>query len=138
LRPPRVPTDVGVTRETPGGAQASKSRAPIVLAFVGVVALCAVGGVVVVRQRATTVAPVTHDQVDTHATATVIAAPPPQTAQSVAAPTASLEPLPSATSAPSSAASTVSVTNSSPGVVPATAASKARVPQNLNGVQPHF
>jgi serine/threonine protein kinase len=135
LRPPRVLTDVGVTREapTPGPAPAAKtSRAPLIVAFVGVVLICAVGGVLVVRRGSAV----------TRATPTDTREPiaPEHSAPNVAAtlstPTASLVPLPPASSLPSASASAHSLPSAGP-AGPAVPAGQ-HPPQNLNGVQPHF
>jgi serine/threonine-protein kinase len=143
LRAPRVPTDVGVTRETPpqvGQPAPKASRAPLVLAFVAVVLLCAGGGFLVVRSRSTVTPAATRDPVET--TTTQVAPPPPTLLPSTTTPTAALTPLPSGTVLPSStglpSASTGSPTNVA-GTVPGTPSAKPHVtPTNLNGVQPHF
>jgi serine/threonine-protein kinase len=129
MRAPRVPTDVGVTRETqpPGQAASATGRVPLVLAFVVVVLLCAAGGVFVVPAASTHTG-------DTTTVATDPPHPAPTSPPTVAA-TASLAPLPSATTAPSASASVPS-SNGTPPPVPMP--SKVNVPQNLNGVQPHF
>ena len=141
LRAPRVPTDVGVTRETPpqvGQPAPKASRAPLVLAFVAVVLLCAGGGFLVVRSRSTVTPAATRDPVET----AQVAPPPPTLLPSTTTPTAALTPLPSGTVLPSStglpSASTASPTNVA-GTVPGTPSAKPHVtPTNLNGVQPHF
>jgi hypothetical protein len=144
LKAPRVPTDVGVTRETPpqvGQPAAKPSRAPLVLAFVAVVLLCAGGGFLVVKGRSTPTAPATRDTVDT---ATTVVPPPPTLQPTTTVPSASLSPLPSAVvlspSAGSPSASAGSPpTNNGNGGVAGTPSSKPHVtPTNLNGVQPHF
>jgi serine/threonine-protein kinase len=141
LRAPRVPTDVGVTRETPpqvGQPAPKASRAPLVLAFVAVVLLCAGGGFLVVRSRSTVTPAATRDPMET---ATQVAPPPPTLLPSTTTPTAALTPLPSGTVSPSStglpSASTASPTNVA-GTVPGTPSAKHVTPTNLNGVQPHF
>ena len=141
MRAPRVPTDVGVTRETsaPGQPATGTSRAPLIIAFAVVVLLCGVGGVVAVRRSAVGTAPPTHDtgmdSVVRGSDHPLPAAPSP-----LAPPTAVLAPLASATALPSASASASASTPAAslPPVVPQSASSKAYVPQNLNGVQPHF
>jgi hypothetical protein len=137
LKAPRVPTDVGVTKETPpnvGQPAPKTSRAPLVLAFVAVVMLCAGGGFLVVRGRSTPTPGVTREPVDT---ATHVVPPPPSLLPTTTTPTAALEPLPSATTLPS--ASTVpSAVTASPNNVNGTPSAKPHTPTNLNGVQPHF
>jgi serine/threonine-protein kinase len=131
LRPPRVPTDVGVTRETPpavGGAPASKgSKAPLVLAVGVGVLLLATAGIVVVR-RAGPKVPATHEP-----TTTVSAAPPPPTTSTAGTtPSASLEPLPSASPSTSSSANTVSNAGT-----PTSRPSATTHPTSLGGVGFH-
>jgi eukaryotic-like serine/threonine-protein kinase len=136
MRAPRVPTDVGVTRETqpPGQPATATSRVPLVIAFATVVLLCAAGGVFVVRRNAVGPAASTHTA-DTATAATDPSHPVPASPPTGATPTASLAPLPSATTPPSASASVPSP-NATPPPVPTP--TKANVPQNLNGVQPHF
>ena len=136
LRAPRVPTDVGVTRETPpqvGQPAPKASRAPLVLAFVAVVLLCAGGGFLVVHNRATPAPAATREPVET------VVPPPPTLLPSTTIPSAALTPLPSANIMPSGvpSASTVTPTNVA-GPATGTPSSKHVVPTNLNGVQPHF
>jgi serine/threonine-protein kinase len=137
LRAPRVPTDVGVTRETPpqvGQAVAKPSRAPLIVAFVAVVLLCAGGGFLVVHRSSAVTPPVTPEP--TTPTATVVP-PPPTLLPATTTPTAVLAPLPSV----SVSTSPTGVPSASTGV-PAgpngTPSAKPHTPTNLNGVQPHF
>jgi serine/threonine-protein kinase len=149
LRAPRVPTDVGVTRETPpqvGQPAAKSSRGPLVLAFVAVVVLCAGGGIFVYRSRQAPAPAATRDPMES---ATVVAPPPPSLLPSTGIPSASLSPLPSVNLAPS-ASSSPTTTGAPPGQAGNQAAppgnpngapsskTKPPVPVNLNGVQPHF
>ncbi len=143
LRPARVPTDVGVTREAAGGSPATNAkgaRAPLVL--IGVVAAglaCAAAGVVVVRTRTTAVPAPSHE---TAVTATISAAPATTTATANPAPepTTALAPLPStaplATAPPSAAPSASAAPGASappqhPAGVPPV------LPQTLGGLKLH-
>jgi serine/threonine protein kinase len=143
MRAPRVPTDVGVTRETsaPGQPATATSRAPLIVAFAVVVLLCGIGGVVAVRRSAVVAGPATHD---TGMEGVVRSSdhPLPASPSAAAPPTAVLEPLASAATPLSASASASAVRSASaPGlmpVLPPSTSSKAYVPQNLNGVQPHF
>jgi hypothetical protein len=135
LRPPKVPTDVGVTRETPPGmgqTAPKASKAPLIIAFTAVVLLCAAGGVVVVKRAGGGTTPATHD---TATTSTATVAPPPATTATPSTPTASLEPLPLPTAAPSTSVSSSAPTNTA---AAPPASTKPHTPTNLNGVQPHF
>jgi serine/threonine-protein kinase len=117
LRSPRVPTDVGVTRETvqPSGAPsaAKKSKAPVAIAIVAAVLLIVGAAGVVVAKRVVAPAHATQDPSGSGTlAATTTAPPPPPVTESASAlpppPSAALEPLPppsavaSASSAPGS------------------------------------
>ncbi len=144
LRAPRVPTDVGVTRETPpqvGQAAPKTSRAPLVLAFVAVVLLCAGGGFLVVHGRTPATPAATREPAET---AIPVVPPPPSLLPTTTTPSASLQPLPSATlltttgTVPSASASIPNNAAGTPNNVAGAPSTKPRVPVNLNGVQPHF
>jgi serine/threonine-protein kinase len=132
----RVPSHMGVTHDGPTQAAPRPSKAPIVLALVGIVLLCVVAGIVVIKKTTGGTIPVTHEPTTTAANT----AQPSVTTATVTAPTpsASLEPLPSATTAPSATGSASNVTVTSPSAATAGSAAKPRPPTNLNGVQPHF
>jgi serine/threonine-protein kinase len=116
LRAPRVPTDVGVTRETaqPSAAPsaAKKSKAPVTIAMIAAGFLIVGAAGVIVVKRAVAPAHVTQDPSGSGSlTAATTAPPPPVTASAPALPappSAALEPLPapsalaSASSAPAS------------------------------------
>jgi serine/threonine-protein kinase len=137
LRAPRVPTDVGVTKETPpqvGQPAPKASRAPLILAFAAVVLLCAGGGFVVLRGRTPATPGATRDPMES---ATQAVPPPPLLQPTTTTPSAALTPLPSVSVTPPPSASTA------PTVVtgPANGAPSAKThvtPTNLNTVQPHF
>jgi len=138
LRAPRVPTDVGVTRETPapGEAATGTRRALLGIAFALVVLLCAVGGVVVARRSAVVPPPATQSTVGSAGQTNDREHSVPAGPSTLAIPTAALEPLPSASVPPAISAWGPSSSARSP---PTPAASgKVHVPQSLNGVQPHF
>jgi serine/threonine-protein kinase len=144
LRAPRVPTDVGVTRETPpqvGQPPSKTSRAPLVLAFVAVVLLCAGGGFLVVHGRTPATPAATREPPET---AMPVVPPPPSLLPTTTTPSASLQPLPSATlltppgTVPSASASIPNSGAGTPNNVAGAPSTKPRVPVNLNGVQPHF
>jgi serine/threonine-protein kinase len=136
LRPPRVPSHMGVTHDRPTQSQPRPSKAPIVFAFVGIVLLCAVAGIVVLKKTSGGTIPVTHDPTPT-ATKTVEPTVTTATATvTVPTPSATLEPLPSATTGPS--ATTNATGTTSPSATGTGSAPKPKPPTNLNGVQPHF
>jgi hypothetical protein len=138
----QVPTDVGVTRGTsaPGRPTPRGNHAPLIIAFAVLVLLCAVGGVVVVRRSALVRVPATHDTTgtaggrspETTDRSRLVPALPP----TISLATATLEPPPSATALPPAPASGPSSNGAS--VPTPTSSNKVHVPQNLNGVQPHF
>jgi serine/threonine-protein kinase len=134
LRAPRVPSHMGVSHDGPAQAAPKPSRAPLVLAVVGILLLCAVGGVVVLKRSSGTTVPVTHEP---PAMAAKAAGPPPVTASTTTLPPAtSLEPLPSSLPTPPASTSQASTVSSPP---PAGSVSaKPKGPSNLQGVQPHF
>jgi serine/threonine-protein kinase len=148
MRAPRVPTDVGVTRETPpqtGQPAPRASRAPLVLAFALVVLLCAGGGLLALRRSTPGKPGATRDPMET-ATTTVVP-PPPSLLPTTTTPTASLQPLPSATLVATTTATATAAPSASVGVpangggtpgTAATSSTKPHTPTNLNGVQPHF
>ncbi|HEX8793469.1 MAG TPA: protein kinase [Polyangiaceae bacterium] len=111
LKAPRVPTDVGVTRETqPSGspAAAKKSKAPMAIGLVagGFLILGAAG--VVVAKRTVSATHVTQDPTGSVTLTASATAPPPSATPGVSAlppaPSASLEPLPSASAVASASA----------------------------------
>jgi hypothetical protein len=135
LRPPRVPTDVGVTKETPPGVgppAARSSRVPLVLAFALIVLLGVGGGILFMRKPTVTTLPVTHDPTVGPADT----GPPPMPIPPVV-----LQPLPDASAPPD-------VSAASPDASAADASSRGgpvpkphppiNPPGDLNHVQPHF
>ncbi len=117
LKAPRVPTDVGVTRETAqvSGAPsaAKKSRAPLAVAIVATGFLVVGAAGVVVAKRVVAPAHVTQDPSGSGTLAATTAAPPPPATTSASPlpppPSAALEPLP-----PPSAVSSASAAPASP------------------------
>jgi serine/threonine-protein kinase len=134
-RPPRVSTHIGVAHDGPTLASTRRSPLPLVLAFGGIVVVCAAAGVLVLRRPAHSPLPVTHEpSAATDGTRTT-----PPAASLPPAPSASLEPLPSTQSSTVALPPTASQPSTTPSSgTPALGSSKPHTPSNLNGVQPHF
>lgn len=143
LKAPRVPTDVGVTREAaqrsaaPTGAGKSRATMAVAVIAVGLLVVGAAG--VIVARRAAAPAPVTRDPSAAQTPAIATASPPPPETTSAPGlapvPAASLEPLP----APSTLASASAAPSARPGPRPApsqqpptTPSSKPRTLGDLN------
>jgi serine/threonine protein kinase len=130
LAAPRVPTHVGVTRETPGAPSPGKGgRVALIALLAGMVVLGGGAAIVVMRHAANGAAVhATHEP-----TTTVTTAPPVSTDTLAVSPSSQLAPLPSAVTGPSSTpSSTPSATTS------ASTRPHSQSPGTLVGVQPHF
>jgi serine/threonine protein kinase len=130
LAAPRVPTHVGVTRETPGAPSPGKGgRVALIALLAGMVVLGGGAAIVVMRHAANGAAVhASHEP-----TTTVTTAPPVSTDTLAVSPSSQLAPLPSAVTGPSSTpSSTPSATTS------ASTRPHSQSPGTLVGVQPHF
>jgi serine/threonine-protein kinase len=134
LKPAKVPTDVGVTRDTgatPPPAKSGKTPAIIGLVAVGVLTLGA-AGVIVAKRSASSHA--TQEPPGASITAATVTPPPPPPVQPASAPPAtSLAPIP--TSAPSASASAGATVPANGGVRPPPNAPPPQPPPN-NGNKP--
>jgi eukaryotic-like serine/threonine-protein kinase len=145
LAPPKVPTDIGVTKDAAPSVSTTKpKKTPVVLGIAAVAILTLSAGTVLVMRRNTS-GQATQEPPSTATTTTVSAPPPPaSTLPPAAIPSASLAPL--ATGAPSASASvtppssrppsgnTNAGNNGAPGT-PATPGNKP--PSTLGGIQLH-
>jgi len=137
LRSPRVPTDVGVTRETgqaPGAsAAAKKSKAPIAIAIAvaGVFIVGAAG--VIVAKRVVAPGHVTQDPSGSGALVATTTAPPPPSASALPpTPSESLAPLPTPSTVASAASSAPGSGPRPPPQTPTTPGGKPHTLGDLN------
>jgi len=130
---PRVPTHVGVTRETPGPPSPGKGGRIAVVALLGAMVLIGGGAAVVVMRHSANGGTV-HATHEPTSTATVTSSPPASTDTTTASPSSQLAPLPSV--APSVATSSPSGTPSA--TTAASTKKNTQTPGSLVGVQPHF
>jgi serine/threonine protein kinase len=142
LRAPRVPTDVGVTRETGQASDApsagKKSKAPVAIAMVVAGFLVAGAAGVIVAKRVVAPVHVTQDPSGSGTLAATTAAPPPPATTSAPAlpppPSAALEPLPTPSTVASASSAPGSQTAPHPPTPPAptTPGGKPRTLGDLN------
>jgi serine/threonine protein kinase len=127
---PRVPTHVGVTRETPGAPSPGKGgRVAIVALLAGMVVIGGAAAVLVMRHSAsTTPVHATHEPATTGTTA-----PPASTDTVAVSPSSQLAPLPSVVTSPSATPSAAPPTSAS-----GSGRARPQTPGTLVGVQPHF